>query len=445
MAGQGSGPFYFVSDPVNSDQFYWRVRQGFGGVTVLQNYNLLATVLGDQPTAPKGHNLVGQETYRYANSGSVRLQPFAYVDRSGKKRGLRIGPALKKFLDNPLNGGKFNLSLPFIDERVALSDRSAALRVMNGSGSDRIWHVAIDFDYSGNTRRGFDVVAPADGEVIGHTGSSMTIKHKASNGREFLTIYQHLDAGSVPRNLRRVKRGQFIGRIETPGGYAHLHFGVAVRGPSRIINGTKVPSLWYLIDPFGVYDYRRNLNSSSNYNYLPNNRLDRPLRGRRHAYVFLTNPPIGSLLYQEDCVGFNTNDLQINGGTRPTIVSGNHALFSFPNQTEATAALQKLQHYRMNKTCFVGRPDPDFNYLLASNASPRGGLRPEDCISFSTSNLRISRLRSGRYALLSGRTSLFSFPNIREAGSAMAYILKYGFTKSCFIGRPDPSMHYLRR
>jgi len=32
-----------------------------------------------------------------------------------------------------------------------------------------------------------------------------------------------------------------------------------------------------------------------------------------------------------------------------------------------------------------------------------------------------------------------------EADKALAIIKKYGFNKSCFVGRPDPSFQYMRK
>ena len=32
-----------------------------------------------------------------------------------------------------------------------------------------------------------------------------------------------------------------------------------------------------------------------------------------------------------------------------------------------------------------------------------------------------------------------------EARQALSHILRYGFTHICFVGRPQPSMTYLRR
>ncbi|MBI4468608.1 MAG: peptidoglycan DD-metalloendopeptidase family protein [Acidobacteria bacterium] len=299
------GPYYFVSDNVpGPGQFYWGGADSYGGIRVIENLNLLAAVLADDPATRTQAFwfLVDQESFDFG-SDSVLLQPFAYrVFGFGKKQNLSIGPNLRAFLTFPLGGAAFDLTLPFCDPRVALSDASALLRVLSGP---RTWHTAVDLDvtggtsYTGGTSQGFDVLAPSDGIVFGNTGTdTLCLRHIASNGREFLTVYSHIVPASkshLPVGTQ-VARGQVIGSVQEPGGaYTHLHFGVAVKGPSRTINSMLVPELWYLIDPFGVYDYRRNRFSQTDYNYVPNNTMAMTARGVRHAYVWRTNPPLGSL------------------------------------------------------------------------------------------------------------------------------------------------------
>ena len=175
--------------------------------------------------------------------------------------------------------------------------------------------------------------------------------------------------------------------------------------------------------------------------------MDRKVKGRKHAYAFLTDPPSGSLILEEDCVSFNPGNLRMinQGALKYKLMHGNHALFSFNNPNEGASALQKIKQYRMNKSCFVGRPNSDFNYLLVNGKSPKASHSPEDCVSFSPSTLKVVRNRNRTYSLRAGRPALFTFSKEQEAITAMTYISKYGFTKSCFIGRPDPSFHYMRR
>jgi hypothetical protein len=298
------GPYYYMSDGINPNRFPWGLNDRFGGLPIVENLTLLGTLLGDVPVPPAGKSLVPTKSYSFpkpnGNSESIILQPFAYMDGT-TVRALPLGDALRQFLDDPLQGADFDLTLPFVSTNVALSDSSALLRVQRQDGSilvnnnEGVWHTAIDFDYNGNTSVEFDVIAAADGIVAGNLVSdcgpteSVAIKHTAANGTEFLTLYGHLEPlskAALPVGTA-VARGQKIGRLKRSDNYAHLHFAVAVRGPRGAVGGKAVPAMWYTIDPFGVYDYRR---TGSDYTYLPSNTLSATVQPVRHAYVFRTNP-----------------------------------------------------------------------------------------------------------------------------------------------------------
>jgi hypothetical protein len=319
------GPYYFVTDDVGGNpQFYWGdpFSGTYAGILTVENYNLLATVVGDNPLSllGSGQTLVPPQVFSFPG-GSVTLQPFAYtVSGSNKKRNLPLGLALRNFLNDPLNGAKFDLSLPFSNHNVALSNQSAHLRIDNRPNAV---HTSVDFDLTGNSNQGFSVLAAREGIVIGNSGGAFVIKHAASNGKEFLSIYQHLDPASKAHWTLNspIARGALIGRVDDRDAqgnpkYAHLHFAVAVKGPARFnCKGPRqgpplstncvvvVPEMWYLIDPFGVYDYRRNSGSTTLYNYLPNNTLSFNVRGIMNAYVFRTNPPVFSIFPGELAVG----------------------------------------------------------------------------------------------------------------------------------------------
>jgi murein DD-endopeptidase MepM/ murein hydrolase activator NlpD len=428
----------------------------YSGVQVIEGYNLLAYLLGDVPIEPKGKQLAPRVDVSFG-SGTVKLQPFAVVDPiTGRFRGLPVGPRLKAFLDNPLGGPRFDLTMPFRSTDVALSDRSALMRA-GAAGSDP-WHTAADLDMNpsgGGTQTGFDVIAAADGVVERNiAGSSIVvIRHAPANGRPYLTLYQHLTPASKTTLAQgaAIRRGDPVGRVQDRDAngqpiYAHLHFAVAVGIAGGTVAGVNVPASWYLIDPFGVYDYRRNLGSATDYNYLPNNTLDRLLRGRVHAQVFRTDPPIGSIVLPEDCLGFNPASLTVqSSGTIYQVVDGTHAAFAAPSAAEADRIIQVARSYQADRSCFVGRPDPSFTYLLRAGAAPVGALAGEDCIAFDPGSLDLRPAPTGGYLMVSGTSSMFAFPNMLEAGNALHLIRKYGFTRSCFVGRPGPSLSYLRR
>ena len=150
---------------------------------------------------------------------------------------------------------------------------------------------------------------------------------------------------------------------------------------------------------------------------------------------------------REDCVSFNprtTTVRRISGSWK--IVDGSHWMFDFGNKkNEAERALKIIKHYGMNQSCFVGRPDPSFKYLLVSGRAPRGSFSGEDCVSFNPNTAEVKRI-NGRWKIVDGSHWMFDFgSNEAEAREALAIIKKYGFKYSCFVGRPDASFQYLRR
>src|SRR6185503_5497051 len=104
---------------------------------------------------------------------------------------------------------------------------------------------------------------------------------------------------------------------------------------------------------------------------------------------------------REDCVSFNpqtTTDQQISGSWK--IVDGNHWVFDFgSNEAEARQALAIIQHYGMNQSCFVGRPDPSFQYLLVSGAAPTGPAPGEDCVTFNPATISVVQI-DGRWKIV---------------------------------------------
>ena len=150
---------------------------------------------------------------------------------------------------------------------------------------------------------------------------------------------------------------------------------------------------------------------------------------------------------QEDCISFNpatTTLRNING--RWTIVDGNHLMFNFGNKkAEAIKALSIIKHYKMNQSCFVGRPDPSFSYLLVNGQAPQGRMPGEDCVRFNPNTIKVKKI-NGRWKIVDGSHWVFDFNNKEaEARTAFAIIKKYGFNRSCYVGRPAPSFIYLRK
>ena len=148
---------------------------------------------------------------------------------------------------------------------------------------------------------------------------------------------------------------------------------------------------------------------------------------------------------KEDCISFNPNNVAVKqSGTKWLVVDGSHSMFSAPNKAEAEKIVKTIKFYGLNKSCYVGRPDASFQYLLKGAASPAGAFTGEDCLGFNPANLVIKK-EGTEYLMTDGSSRMFMFPNKTEADQALAMIKKYGFTKTCYVGRPDASLQYMRK
>ena len=148
---------------------------------------------------------------------------------------------------------------------------------------------------------------------------------------------------------------------------------------------------------------------------------------------------------REDCLGFAPNRLEVRRDNNGWLLTdGRSRMKVFDNRNEAIRTLNTIKHYGMNKHCFIGRPDPSMEYWLVGNNAPSGPMPQEDCIAFNPANLRI-RKEGNQWLMTDGRSRMRMFPNRQEAEQALDIIRQYGFNRTCYIGRPDPSMTYFRK
>ncbi len=159
-------------------------------------------------------------------------------------------------------------------------------------------------------------------------------------------------------------------------------------------------------------------------------------------------PPGDSLARpDEDCIACNPNNLQVvNVGGSWKIVEGSRWLMDFgAKEGDARESLKVIKHYGMNSHCFVGRPNAPFEYWLVGGSAPAGGYAGEDCISFNPNTIEVRNV-GGRWKIVDGSHWLFDFGGSEtEARLAYDIIKYYGFTKTCFVGRPGPKFKYLRK
>ncbi len=173
-------------------------------------------------------------------------------------------------------------------------------------------------------------------------------------------------------------------------------------------------------------------------------RGDEPVRARTGGSVS-ARPARSSVDY--DCIGFNNRNLRVKKiKGRWKIVDGHSWLFDFGSKRdEAERALRIIRHYRMDSVCYAGRPNPGMTYLLSRGRAPRGSYRGEDCVSFNPNRVQAKYIK-GRWKVVDGNHALFDFGKKGDAArKAVQIIRKYGFRKSCFVGRPKPDFKYLRK
>ena len=150
---------------------------------------------------------------------------------------------------------------------------------------------------------------------------------------------------------------------------------------------------------------------------------------------------------KEDCISFKflRAKVQQNGG-RWKIAVGKMWLLDFGNdKSKAEQALKIIRGHRLNKQCFVGRPNPSMEYFLSGNKAPKGRQKGEDCNAFNPASTRVQSVQ-GRWKIADGSHWILDFgANQAEANQAYRIIKKYKFSNICFVGRPNPPMTYFRR
>jgi len=149
---------------------------------------------------------------------------------------------------------------------------------------------------------------------------------------------------------------------------------------------------------------------------------------------------------EEDCISFEPHNLRVEEeGNRYFLLDEGMSLIAFDNHEEAEMSKEVMLRYHLNQQCYIGRPNPSFKYFLTDGQAPSGDMGNEDCLDFNLNNIAVAQIQ-GRWKIVDGNNWLFDFEgNEQEARQTFAVIKKYGFTKTCYVGRPNPAMQYLRR
>ncbi|MEF8863727.1 MAG: hypothetical protein V5A40_18545 [Haloarculaceae archaeon] len=78
--------------------------------------------------------------------------------------------------------------------------------------------------------------------------------------------------------------------------------------------------------------------------------------------------PNDASIGNEDCIGFDRTNLELEASDSLfLIVDGSHSLLAFDSRENAQRAIDVIQHYKFDRQCFVGRPNPPMNYWLSES------------------------------------------------------------------------------
>ncbi len=149
----------------------------------------------------------------------------------------------------------------------------------------------------------------------------------------------------------------------------------------------------------------------------------------------------------EDCNSMNYNNVTaaFAGGAWKVVDGGAWLLDFGANKANAEKARDIIKHYKLDKQCFVGRPHAPMTYFTVAGSAPAGAYPGEDSIPLNPVNVKASFV-GGAWKVVDGSSWLLDFGTKEADAKIAADIIKfYGFTRMCFVGRPNPGMTYFRK
>lgn len=150
----------------------------------------------------------------------------------------------------------------------------------------------------------------------------------------------------------------------------------------------------------------------------------------------------------EDCLSFNANRLRILEESGRFILSdGSSRMITFPNREEAQKTIDLIRHYKLKGNCFAQRPKPNLTYFLTAGYElPQGSFPQEDCIRIrDAQNLKARSYNENSWILADGSHVIFRTKSKSETEMIQRVMRHYDPGYICYVGRPDPSVVYLRK
>ncbi len=158
----------------------------------------------------------------------------------------------------------------------------------------------------------------------------------------------------------------------------------------------------------------------------------------------------------EFCREFNTGSLAIQTTESKLVISDGSIVpalevFELGERVEADKALAIMRYYGFSKQCFLKDSEPSIGYYRVGRMPPQGAFPGEDCVAMIFPYIGIHPSTSS-WAIMSKATDgsdrikahMFFGSNESAAQNALSIIQDNFYTLSCFVGRVNPAMTYLR-
>ena len=149
---------------------------------------------------------------------------------------------------------------------------------------------------------------------------------------------------------------------------------------------------------------------------------------------------------QHAAVDFNPDQVEArNVQGQWVVAAGSLLLGNFgDSETDARDAVRVIKHYRFDKHCVFGTPQPAMEYWLVNGQAPAGPIEGEDAIPFNPPNTTVKQI-NGSWKIVDGDHWMLDFGNDENlARVALETIRKLGFEFMCFVGKPARKMCYFR-
>jgi 2-haloacid dehalogenase len=130
----------------------------------------------------------------------------------------------------------------------------------------------------------------------------------------------------------------------------------------------------------------------------------------------------------DDCLPLRPAAVQVQNVSGDwKIVDGNEQVLDFgASQANAERAKAIIEHYRFDRICFVGRPDPPMMYFTAGGKAPSGAMPGEDAIPFDLAGV-VAQQVAGSWIVTDGASRMLDFgASEANAVHAVTIIKRYG-------------------